>query len=160
GLFSILGLEFNLTAVAAILTIAGYSVNDTIVVMDRVRENLRRYKQMELGELINLSINQTLSRTILTGGTTVLAIIALLLFAGPVLFGFNLALLWGLVVGTFSSIYVAGALLLYMRPVRAPDAEAEAQARAAAGPSSPPAPPTTRLTPRPLGERGPDTRSA
>jgi preprotein translocase subunit SecF len=137
GLFSLLGLEFNLTAVAAILTIAGYSVNDTIVVMDRVRENLRRYKQMEFGELINLSVNQTLSRTILTGGTTVLAIIALLLFAGPVLFGFNLALLWGLVVGTFSSIYVAGALLLYMKPVRAPEAETEAVVVGGApGPSS------------------------
>jgi preprotein translocase SecF subunit len=136
GLFSVLGLEFSLTAVAAILTIAGYSVNDTIVVMDRVRENLRRYKKMDMSELINLSVNQTLSRTILTGGTTILAIVALLLFAGPVLFGFNLALLWGIVVGTFSSIYVAGALLLYMTPVRAPEAETEPSAAAApAGPS-------------------------
>ncbi|MEQ9640325.1 MAG: protein translocase subunit SecF [Alphaproteobacteria bacterium] len=114
GLFSLFQLEFNLTIVAALLTVAGYSVNDTVVVFDRVRENRRRYKTLGLSALIDRSVNQTLSRTVMTSGTTLLAVLALLVFGGPVLRNFSLALVVGLVVGTYSSVYVASALLLYM----------------------------------------------
>jgi preprotein translocase subunit SecF len=114
GMFSLLQLDFSLTSVAALLTLAGYSVNDTVVVFDRIRENRRRYKRMPLGELINLSTNQTLSRTVLTSGATAISITPLLLFGGPTLFDFTAAILFGIVVGTFSSIYVASALLLYL----------------------------------------------
>ncbi len=114
GLFSLLQLDFSLTSVAALLTLAGYSVNDTVVVFDRIRENRRRYKRMPLGELINLSTNQTLSRTVLTSGATAISVTPLLLFGGPTLFNFTAAILFGIVVGTFSSIYVASALLLYL----------------------------------------------
>ena len=117
GLFSILQWDFTLTSVAALLTLAGYSVNDTVVVFDRIRENRRRYKRMPLKELINLSTNQTLSRTVLTSGATAISIIPLLLFGGPDLFDFAAAILFGIVVGTFSSIYVASALLLYLPQV-------------------------------------------
>ena len=102
---------------AALLTLAGYSVNDTVVVFDRIRENRRRYKRMPLKELINLSTNQTLSRTVLTSCTTSISIIPLLLFGGPTLFDFTAAILFGIVVGTFSSIYVAAALLIYLPQV-------------------------------------------
>lgn len=118
GLFSVLGLEFDLTVVAAILTVAGYSINDTVVVFDRVRENLRRYKTAELSEIVNLSVNQTLSRTVLTSGTTMLAVLSLLTMGGPVLRNFSAALAWGIVIGTYSSIFVASSLLLSMPPVR------------------------------------------
>ena len=114
GLFSLLHWEFSLTSVAALLTLAGYSVNDTVVVFDRIRENRRRYKRMELGDLINLSTNQTLSRTVLTSICTAISIMPLLLFGGPVLFDFTAAIVFGIVVGTFSSIYVAAALLIYL----------------------------------------------
>lgn len=114
GVFALLGLEFNLSTVAAILTIAGYSINDTVVVYDRVRENLRKFKQMPLGELLNLSINATLSRTLLTSVTTLLALMALYLFGGEVLRGFSFAMIWGVVVGTYSSIFIAVPLLVYM----------------------------------------------
>jgi len=114
GIFALLGLEFNLSTVAAILTIAGYSINDTVVVYDRVRENLRKYKQMPLGELLNLSINGTLSRTLLTSFTTLLALLALYFFGGEVLAGFSFAMIWGVVVGTYSSIFIAVPLLVYM----------------------------------------------
>ncbi len=117
GLYSLLHLDFTLTSVAALLTLAGYSVNDTVVVFDRIRENRRRYKRMSLKELINLSTNQTLTRTVLTSVTTSLSIIPLLLFGGPTLFDFTAAILFGIVVGTFSSIYVAAALLIYLPPV-------------------------------------------
>jgi preprotein translocase subunit SecF len=113
GLFSLLGLEFNLTTVAAILTIAGYSINDTVVEYDRVRENLRKYKQMSLYDLLNLSVNETLARTILTVCTVFISVIALLVLGGEVLRGFSIAMLWGLVVGTYSSIYVAMPVLIY-----------------------------------------------
>ncbi|MGF1609270.1 MAG: protein translocase subunit SecF [Kiloniellales bacterium] len=119
GLFSLLQLEFNLTIVAAILTIAGYSINDTVVVFDRIREDLRRYKTLPLGALINQSINSTLSRTVLTGGTTLLAALSLLLFGGPVLFGFAAAMVFGVLIGTYSSVFVAATLMLHMRPLRA-----------------------------------------
>jgi len=126
GLFSLLGLEFNLTVVAAVLTIAGYSINDTVVVFDRIREMLRRQKRMPMPELINLSINQTLSRTVITSGTTLLAVLALLLFGGPVLRNFAVALAWGIGIGTYSSIFVASVLLIYMPPLRAAAPEAAA----------------------------------
>ena len=114
GVFSLFQLEFNLTTVAAILTIAGYSINDTVVVFDRIRENRRKYKRMDLGDLINLSTNQMLTRTVLTSVSTAISIIPLLIFGGPSLFDFTAAILFGIVVGTFSSIYVASALLLYL----------------------------------------------
>ena len=117
GLFSVLQLDFTLTSVAALLTLAGYSVNDTVVVFDRIRENRRRYKRMGLKELINLSTNQTLSRTVLTSGATAISITPLLLFGGPTLFDFTASILFGIVVGTFSSIYVAAALLIYLPQV-------------------------------------------
>lgn len=118
GLFSLFHLEFNLTVVAALLTIAGYSINDTVVVFDRIRENLRKYKSMGLSDLIDLSVNQTLSRTVLTSLTTLLSIVALLFFGGPVLRNFSIALAWGILVGTYSSIFVASALLLHLPSVR------------------------------------------
>jgi preprotein translocase subunit SecF len=114
GLFSILHLDFTLTSIAALLTLAGYSINDTVVVFDRIRENRRKFKRMGLGELINLSTNQMLTRTILTSVATATSIIPLLIFGGPSLFDFSAAILFGIVVGTFSSIYVAAALLLYL----------------------------------------------
>jgi preprotein translocase subunit SecF len=118
GLFSVLQLDFNLTAVAALLTLAGYSINDTVVVFDRIREITRRHKVVDLRTVINDSINQTLSRTIMTAGTTLLALLPLVFFGGHTLLNFSLALTWGILVGTYSSIYVAAALLLYMPPLR------------------------------------------
>ncbi|RAU22630.1 protein translocase subunit SecF [Paramagnetospirillum kuznetsovii] len=113
GLFAITGMEFNLTTVAAVLTIAGYSVNDTVVEYDRVRENLRKYKTMSLYDLLNLSINETLARTILTVSTVFVTVLALLFFGGEVLHGFSVAMLWGLIIGTYSSVYVAMPMLVY-----------------------------------------------
>lgn len=118
GLFSVLQLDFNLTAIAALLTLAGYSLNDTVVVFDRIRENLRRQKVFDLKQVINDAVNQTLSRTLMTAGTTLLALLPLVLFGGPTLFNFSVALTWGIILGTFSSIYVAAAVLLYMKPLR------------------------------------------
>ena len=112
GFFVILGLEFNLTSIAAILTIVGYSINDTVVVYDRVRENLRRYKKMPVIELLDLSMNQTLSRTVLTGITTLFALAALYLFGGEVISSFTLAMLVGILIGTYSSIFIAGPMLV------------------------------------------------
>lgn len=114
GIFSLLGLEFNLSTVAAILTIAGYSINDTVVVYDRVRENLRKFKVMDLIELLNLSLNDTLSRTLLTSITTLLALGILYTFGGEVLKGFSFAMIWGVLVGTYSSLMVATPLLVQM----------------------------------------------
>ena len=114
GLFSLLHWDFSLTSIAALLTLAGYSINDTVVVFDRIRENRRKYKRMDLADLINLSTNQMLTRTILTSVSTATSIIPLLIFGGPALFDFTAAILFGIVVGTFSSIYVASALLLYL----------------------------------------------
>lgn len=131
GLYSVLHLDFTLSSVAALLTLAGYSVNDTVVVFDRIRENRRKYKRMPLTELINLSTNQTLSRTVLTSGATAISIIPLLLFGGPTLFDFTAAILFGIVVGTFSSIYVAAALLIYL-PQVGPDTPVTAPGGAAA----------------------------
>jgi len=114
GVFSLFEMNFDLTTVAAVLTIAGYSVNDSIVVYDRVREMLRKYKKMPLPELLNLSVNRVLPRTLLTVFTVFLTVIALLIFGGETLFGFSIAMLWGLFVGTFSSIRVGMPVLLYL----------------------------------------------
>ena len=112
GLISILKIEFNLTAIAAILTIIGYSMNDTVVVFDRLRENLRKYKRMPLREVIDLSINETLTRTIVTSFTGLLALAALAVFGGPTLFGLSVVMLFGIIVGTYSSIYMAAPIIL------------------------------------------------
>ena len=114
GLFSVFHMEFGLTSIAALLTLAGYSINDTVVVFDRIRENRRKYKRMGLGELINLSTNQMLTRTILTSALTATSIVPLYFFGGPALADFSGPILFGIVVGTFSSVYVAAALLLYL----------------------------------------------
>lgn len=112
GMFAVTGIEFNLASVAAILTIVGYSINDTVVVYDRIRENFRRYKKMEVKDLLNLSINETLSRTVMTSITTLLALVALFIFGGEVIRGFATAMIFGVVVSTYSSIFVAAPLLL------------------------------------------------
>lgn len=112
GLFSVTGLEFNLSIIAAILTIVGYSMNDTVVVYDRVRENLRKFRRLELTELLNLSINDTLARTTMTSVTTLLALFSLFFFGGEVIRGFTAAMIWGVFVGTYSSIFIAAPLLL------------------------------------------------
>ena len=112
GVFALVGLEFNLAIVAAILTIVGYSLNDTVVVFDRVRENLKRYKKKPLVDVLNQSINETLSRTIMTSVTTLIALISLYILGGEVIRGFTFAMIWGVLVGTYSSIFVASAVLL------------------------------------------------
>ncbi|MDO8295789.1 MAG: protein translocase subunit SecF [Caulobacter sp.] len=112
GLIAFTKMEFSLTTIAAILTIIGYSMNDTVVVFDRLRENLRKYKRMPLREVIDLSINETLSRTIITGLTAVLALGGLALFGGEALFGFSVIMMFGIVLGTYSSIYVAAPVIL------------------------------------------------
>ncbi len=114
GIFSLFQFEFDLSTVAALLTILGYSVNDTVVVSDRIRENLRKFKKMDLNELLNLSINETLSRTILTGCTALAVLIALYIFGGEVIRNFNFAMLLGVVIGTYSSIFIAAPLLGYL----------------------------------------------
>lgn len=112
GVFSLTQIEFNLPIIAAILTIVGYSMNDTVVVYDRVRENLRKYKKMPLQELLDVSINDTLSRTTMTSVTTLLALGSLYVFGGEALRGFTFAMMWGVVVGTYSSIFVAAPMLI------------------------------------------------
>jgi preprotein translocase subunit SecF/SecD/SecF fusion protein len=112
GLIVIFRLEFNLNMVAAILTVIGYSMNDTVVVFDRLRENLRKYKTMPLRDVIDLSINETLSRTIITGVTAVMVLAALAVFGGVALFGFSIALMAGIIIGTYSSVYVAAPIIL------------------------------------------------
>jgi preprotein translocase SecF subunit len=114
GLFAVLQLDFNLSSIAAILTIVGYSLNDTVVVYDRIRENARRFKRRAVPELIDLSINQTLSRTVMTSLTTLLALVALYVFGGEVIRSFVFAMIWGVLVGTYSSIYVAAPILHYL----------------------------------------------
>lgn len=123
GLFALFQFEFNLATVAAILTIAGYSINDTVVVFDRVREDMRRYKTMPYEELFNNAINRTLSRTVVTSLTTMLALLALFVFGGEVIRGFSVALIWGVLIGTYSSIALAVPFLLYVRPERGSDME-------------------------------------
>ena len=113
GLFALTQMEFNLTIVAAILTVIGYSINDTVVVFDRVREVLRKYKRMPLADVLNLALNETLSRTVMTSSTTLIALIAIYLFGGPTVEGFAAAVIFGVLIGTYSSIYVASAVVLY-----------------------------------------------
>lgn len=114
GVFSLLQIRFDLATIAALLTIVGYSLNDTVVVFDRVRENLRKYKKKDLKEVLNLSINETLSRTVMTSVTTLLALISLFVLGGDVIRGFVFAMIWGVIVGTYSSVFVASAVLLYL----------------------------------------------
>ena len=118
GVFCFTQLEFNLPIIAAILTIVGYSMNDTVVVYDRVRENLRKFRSKEITSLLNLSINETLSRTIVTSVTTLLALVSLYIFGGEVIKGFTFAMIWGVLVGTYSSIFVAAPLLTYLEVKR------------------------------------------
>ena len=114
GVFSIVGLEFNLATVAAILLIIGYSMNDTVVVYDRVRENLRKFKKMNFEELIDKSVNETLARTINTTATTILALLALYFLGGQIISDFAFAMLWGIIVGTYSSIFIASTILTFL----------------------------------------------
>ena len=114
GIFSELQIKFDLAIIAALLTIVGYSLNDTVVVFDRVRENLRKYKKRPLNEVLNLSINETLSRTFMTSVTTLLALIALFVLGGDVIRGFVFAMIWGVIIGTYSSVFVASAVLLFL----------------------------------------------
>lgn len=148
GLFAIFRLEFDLTTLAAILTIAGYSINDTVVIYDRVREAMRKYRTMPFRELINLALNETLSRTILTVSTVALAVLSLLLFGGEVLKGFSIAMMWGIVIGTYSSLFIAAPIIYYIQPNR------RAIEREPGGSDEPDAgKPATRPTSRPRGAR-------
>ncbi len=131
GLFAFTRMEFNLSIIAAILTIVGYSLNDTVVVYDRVRENMRRYKKKPLPELIDLSLNQMLSRTVLTSLSTMAALLALYVFGGEVIRGFTFTMIWGVVVGTYSSIFIAAPILIWLG-ARLYSAEDEEKARAEA----------------------------
>ena len=115
GVFSLFSLEINLSIIAAVLTIVGYSMNDTVVIFDRVRENLRKYSDIKIYDLTNLSINETLSRTIITSATTLLALLAIYFFGGEILKGFSLAMILGVVFGTYSSIYIANTILVRLK---------------------------------------------
>ncbi|WMT90560.1 protein translocase subunit SecD [Pelagibacterium sp. H642] len=125
GLFALLRIEFNLSSIAAVLTVIGYSLNDTVVIYDRIRENLSKYKKVSLADIINMSLNQTLARTVLTGGTTALALLALVFFGGEVIRSFTLAMAWGVLVGTYSSIFVSAPILLYLGIKTRAETEAE-----------------------------------
>lgn len=114
GVFSEVQIKFDLAIIAALLTIVGYSLNDTVVVFDRVRENLRKYKKLPMKDVLNMSINETLSRTVMTSVTTLLALIALFVLGGDVIRGFVFAMIWGVIVGTYSSVFVASAILLWL----------------------------------------------
>jgi preprotein translocase subunit SecF len=127
GFYAATGYDFGLTAIAAVMTVVGYSINDSVVIYDRVRENMRKYKKMPLDELLNKSVNETLARTIVTGLTTILAAAAIGAFGGPVLEGFGYALVFGVVIGTYSSIYISAPVLIYFnlrgsRPIEQPAA--------------------------------------
>jgi preprotein translocase SecF subunit len=134
GLITLARIEFNLTAVAALLTIIGYSMNDTVVVFDRFRENLRKYKRMPVSEVIDLSINEMLTRTIITSLTGIFALIALAIFGGPNLWGLSIIMLFGLLIGTYSSIYIAAPVILLWGAKRGGEDEAEALKPAKARP--------------------------
>jgi preprotein translocase SecF subunit len=131
GLLSIIRLEFSLASIAAILTIVGYSLNDTVVVFDRIRENLRKYKQMPLSDLIDLSLNQTLPRTLMTSISTLIALFALYIFGGEVLRSFTFTMIWGIFIGTYSSIFIAGPVLIFLG-ARIGQAPSQAKADASA----------------------------
>lgn len=141
GLFALTQLEFNLATVAAILTIAGYSINDTVVIYDRVREELRRYKKMDISELLNLAANRTLSRTFMTSFTTLIALIALAIFGGSIIRDFAFAMIWGVIIGTYSSVFVAVPVLLGLKMSREGlmrDSEDDTGAADDSTPDSPP----------------------
>ncbi|MEM6627432.1 MAG: protein translocase subunit SecF [Pseudomonadota bacterium] len=125
GMFAVTQFEFNLSTIAALLTIIGYSMNDTVVVYDRVREELRRYKKLSIEKVVDLALNRTLSRTLLTSGTTLLALLSIFILGGDVLRGFSFAMIWGVVIGTYSSVFVASALLMYTGVRRDMDKPAE-----------------------------------
>ena len=114
GFFSVLNLEINLSIVAAVLTIVGYSMNDTVVIFDRVRENLKKYSDIKIFDLTNISINETLSRTIITSATTLLALLSIFIFGGEILKGFSFAMILGVIIGTYSSIYIANPILVML----------------------------------------------
>ena len=114
GIFSVIQIKFDLAIIAALLTIVGYSLNNTVVVFDRVRENLRKYKKKPLGDILNLSINETLSRTLMTSVTTLIALTSLYVWGGDVIRGFVFAMIWGVLVGTYSSVFIAGTILLHL----------------------------------------------
>jgi preprotein translocase subunit SecF len=148
GLFSLLQLDFDLSIVAALLTILGYSVNDTVVVSDRIRENLRKFKRMDLNQLLNISINETLSRTILTGLTAIVGILALLIFGGEVIRNFSFAMLFGIIIGTYSSIFIAAPLLDYLGVKRETVGYAVKAKEAAAAKAKEPTPAKAKATSR------------
>jgi len=133
GVYSMTGLEFDLTAIAALLTLAGYSINETIVIFDRLRENMRRYKKTDFKQLINISVNQNLFRTMMTGGATLVAVLPMLIFGGESLFAFTLAIVFGIVTGTYSAIYVSSSILIYMPHIRRWHDEKDKDAKDAAG---------------------------
>ena len=118
GVFALLGLQFDLSIIAALLTILGYSINDTVIIYDRIRENLKKDSSSELSILVNESLNNTLSRTLKTSGTTLLSIVAVLIFGGEVLRGFAFAITFGIIVGTYSSIYIAAPILMFFKVKR------------------------------------------
>jgi preprotein translocase SecF subunit len=134
GVLTILRYEFNLASIAALLTIVGYSLNDTVVVFDRIRENLRKYKQMSLSDLIDLSLNQTLPRTLMTSVSTLLALFALYVFGGEVLRSFTFTMIFGIFIGTYSSIFIAGPVLIFFG---ARIGQAPSQAKVEAGQTAP-----------------------
>ena len=115
GIFSLLSLEINLSIVAAVLTIVGYSMNDTVVIFDRVRENLKKFADIKIFDLTNLSINETLSRTLITSVTTLLALLSIFFFGGEILKGFSFAMILGVILGTYSSIFIANPVLVYFK---------------------------------------------
>ena len=115
GIFSILSLEINLSIIAAVLTIVGYSMNDTVVIYDRIRENLLKYSKISISDVSNLSINETLARTIITSVTTLLALISIYILGGEILRGFSFAMILGVIIGTYSSIFVASPILKYLK---------------------------------------------
>jgi SecD/SecF fusion protein len=125
GLFAVTGIEFNQSSIAAILTIVGYSLNDTVVVYDRVREYMLKYKKLSLSDLLDLAVNSTLSRTVLTGPTSFFALAALVVFGGEVIRSFTISMLFGVLVGTYSSIFIAAPILIYLRLKTRSDAAGE-----------------------------------
>ena len=118
GIFSILSFEVNLSIVAAVLTIIGYSMNDTVVIFDRIRENLLKFSKIEINEIANISINETLSRTLITSLTTLVALLSIFILGGEILKGFSFALIWGIIIGTYSSIFIASPILVYFNVKR------------------------------------------
>jgi preprotein translocase SecF subunit len=131
GMLSVTQIEFSLTSIAALLTIIGYSMNDTVVVFDRMRENRRKFKKMPWSELIDLSVNETLSRTIITGGTGILALLGLCFLGGPTMFTFAIAMVFGIVVGTYSSIYIAAPAVMVFQSKRPAEPEGDVAATGA-----------------------------